>query len=1140
MKKIMILCTLSAWISTVDAQTSASGTFFDELHNKFTGFNMSQASTGIVTDLTLRMAPLEWFDGTLQTNRYVSSDLWKAAYLTLYTSQLDNVSTLQHPSNTYRPYYSQATETTPIPVGILHYHYNKLKPDAYVNAEIDYQNGHYVNVANKNPISLHTLFAAAPVLDYVTSTNVTFSFPAAMQYTNVGASLTTLSVDFGDGNGFTNVSVNGTQTINYQQGGLKTLVFKATYTNGIVLQSHTQFMVDVPIAPKRYPFIPDNQITFTPTASHSGGTLYIGYGCNNTTISKPLLVVEGFDSENTTEYNSFLGKLLQINNGGNELNDLLDNEGYDYMYLDYNNPTDDIRRNAALLEDVLGLINERKELNNSAEKNVVIGESMGGLVARYALRKMELANKDHEVEKYISLDAPHRGANIPQGIQALVAYLNSLELCVGFAFTRECINLSEDFPDISKGLTLLNSTAARQMLMVRSTHPSILPSLFNQFQTEINQLGFPQNTKQNIAISNGSQDGVRNPDVTIGSPLLSLHITADELINNHVGNKDIRGFLRGLVDIGLAGVDFGIDIYPLPGKYDNQSFKNLVCDATLSIQYLLGLEATNYPEYKEERATTTQYDNAAGGLYSSSIIVGEIADPLIASKLQLVNSFCFIPTNSALALNGGYNQLNRNLRNLDLETTNFTSFDNYTAPLYTSWADDFDNEGHTNITVGNATFITDLLANPNFSLNNTQNLIQDFNFGVGLSNTTSKNISNNVTVTNSILNVNNEAINVGLLGTTIDRPIENEFELVVNENCFGGKSTLTLNNSSFVIGSGNHQADVTFNDNAELIVNYGGQLVVNDGSELIFKSGANFILKSGSSIDVNGSGKIIIETGANFLIEAGSVINLNNSVSEIRVYGNCNFVSLSNNNFSFLGEGQAIFHSGNLNINNNTIIIDGVKVELVGVSELNLVSESTAIIFLNDGELIVESNVNWNGINNSLTIEGQGALLLSPENDFILNLTDNNGLILNSGSTLILAENTRLNYGVGSTIKLNEGVLVIRNKMEIATGATFTFSSDAGYDNGTLRFAPYEPDYFMVAGRGSRFVLPTSTSSKPVLDIQENTSLGDNFQTGDYFDRVELSGSHINVATGKYLHTGAPVLRMDRTTITGGGTISVH
>lgn len=72
-----------------------------------------------------------------------------------------------------------------------------------------------------------------------------------------------------------------------------------------------------------------------------------------------------------------------------------------------------------MVEKVIEWVNNNKVGN---EQNVVIGMSMGGLVARYALRHMETTNRIHDTKLYISHDAPHQGANLPLSLQALVRH----------------------------------------------------------------------------------------------------------------------------------------------------------------------------------------------------------------------------------------------------------------------------------------------------------------------------------------------------------------------------------------------------------------------------------------------------------------------------------------------------------------------------------------------------------------------------------------------------------------------------------------------------------------------------------------------------------------------------------------------
>ena len=101
-------------------------------------------------------------------------------------------------------------------------------------------------------------------------------------------------------------------------------------------------------------------------------------------------------------------------------------DDYDIIYVDWLNCEADIRDNARLLIEIIDWVNSKKIESRSEKHNVVLGESMGGLVARYALRTMELEGHPHETIAYISHDSPHLGAHIPlgalYGIQSLLLF----------------------------------------------------------------------------------------------------------------------------------------------------------------------------------------------------------------------------------------------------------------------------------------------------------------------------------------------------------------------------------------------------------------------------------------------------------------------------------------------------------------------------------------------------------------------------------------------------------------------------------------------------------------------------------------------------------------------------------------------
>jgi hypothetical protein len=168
--------------------------------------------------------------------------------------------------------------------------------------------------------------------------------------------------------------------------------------------------------------------------------------------------------------------------------------GYDIIYLDFANGGADIRANAKVLEE---LINEVNHLKTGNHPITIIGESMGGLVSRYALTDMERRGRTHNVGHYISFDSPHKGANVPVGFQTILKSVSEVDF-------RAFFNIAQG--SIDDAFRRLNAPAARQMLLRykgANPHPD-----FVAFQNELNSLGFPkQGGIRNVSIVNGAANG---------------------------------------------------------------------------------------------------------------------------------------------------------------------------------------------------------------------------------------------------------------------------------------------------------------------------------------------------------------------------------------------------------------------------------------------------------------------------------------------------------------------------------------------------------------------------------------------------------------------------------------------------------
>ena len=232
--------------------------------------------------------------------------------------------------------------------------------------------------------------------------------------------------------------------------------------------------------------------------------LEIRFATNNSSlqIKKPLIVAEGFDSgllgaENETGENSISTFLRQVDNlSGFQLRNQMGD--HDIIYINFRNGRDDLKRNAYLVEDVINWVNAQKAAAGSTLPNVVIGQSMGGVIARYALRDMELTGQTHQTNLFVSHDAPQQGANIPVGVQYFARHmadqfidtpLGDMQISTG-----QGSNISIE--DIQN---LFNAQGTKQLLSnYIDSNSNLNNSIFDLFQTELRNMGYPNQTR-NIA-----------------------------------------------------------------------------------------------------------------------------------------------------------------------------------------------------------------------------------------------------------------------------------------------------------------------------------------------------------------------------------------------------------------------------------------------------------------------------------------------------------------------------------------------------------------------------------------------------------------------------------------------------------------
>ena len=267
-------------------------------------------------------------------------------------------------------------------------------------------------------------------------------------------------------------------------------------------------------------------------------------GCSSDEKLKPIIYLEGIDILENRKIPDIYADMI-INRDKPELLPMLFNYDYDFVIVDWKKSTIDMKINASA---IVSLIDKLKTMTDTSHQFIIIGESMGGVIGRFALTKMETVDyfntgspadknhfkrwRSHNTRLFISLDAPHQGANIPLAMQHATDWIYK----VPRPLIRTVAFLSSAFMKAQLYKNILKQPAVKQLLMFhRDTRDNnaeyTAHQKRNEFMDDLIALnpatnGWPQHCKL-MAMSNGLLDGrgqvAYNNDTIAPSDLL-IHI----------------------------------------------------------------------------------------------------------------------------------------------------------------------------------------------------------------------------------------------------------------------------------------------------------------------------------------------------------------------------------------------------------------------------------------------------------------------------------------------------------------------------------------------------------------------------------------------------------------------------------------
>ncbi|MER7467113.1 hypothetical protein [Streptomyces sp. NPDC097981] len=233
------------------------------------------------------------------------------------------------------------------------------------------------------------------------------------------------------------------------------------------------------------------------TYSHEGksatGTAHVFLAHGHRNLERPLILADGFNHGPSDLPG--LWEHFDKKEGGGFLTRLRDS-GIDVILLGFDERHTYIQANAGV---AAACIDQAIAERIGDEPLIVGGVSMGGMITRYALARMESEGHDHQTGTYFSWDTPHQGAWIPLVLQQMAYFFESF--------------IPED-PDHPKQAELIRSPAAQQLLWAwvgnsKYEGPVATSSkLRTDFLRELADYGqFPQRPRK-IGVANGHGAGV--------------------------------------------------------------------------------------------------------------------------------------------------------------------------------------------------------------------------------------------------------------------------------------------------------------------------------------------------------------------------------------------------------------------------------------------------------------------------------------------------------------------------------------------------------------------------------------------------------------------------------------------------------
>ncbi len=515
--KMLLLLSSLFLLNDIYAQSIEENTTIrTDINYMFDDLDKTKITTGYLLDYAIDLVELPAYNGrVLSDTNYVDVAAFEDILRSLKSAAVRPMNHIPDITE-FIDGFGTPLISRQLNVAIALFKYNYIKENALIDNLLIYENGKVTDVFHNeqwvNPYELENLLAFTPSSNICPIGNVRYNTSSA--YIVKNNQIVNIQYDFGDGLGYR--TVNGPYAnVTYLEPGEKELKVKVKTFDGEFLEAHSIMQV---VETFQFETYSDENADVIEIISEGDvkAQMSIYYAPGRSSLKRPFIIVEGFDPwylgelfDQNVDYDAevMLGNTRYSNFKNNYWDSSPFASDYDYVYIDWSNSLADLNDNATLLVKIIeNNINPKRAAD--CERSIIMGQSMGGLIARIALCSMEKDGVPHGVGTFITHDTPHLGANVPVGLLYFIHHFNSF--LHGYNAPAD-LTSEIDFDTttmLGKLYSILYSTSVKQMLANNVDMAGNLDNTaFESMQSYLQQIGFPEGDEgyqiENLSIVNG-------------------------------------------------------------------------------------------------------------------------------------------------------------------------------------------------------------------------------------------------------------------------------------------------------------------------------------------------------------------------------------------------------------------------------------------------------------------------------------------------------------------------------------------------------------------------------------------------------------------------------------------------------------